>query len=108
MRVHVASTAAVLLVVWSAAQSTLAQKAPAPPPKKNPLLKLAEPWPEDDVLQARRVESDARRLFKETEPLAFTLTADFKAVNKERNPDSKKTFPAVLTVADAKGPQDVP
>jgi hypothetical protein len=108
MRVHVGSTIAVLLVVWSAAQTPLAQKAPAPPPKKNPLLKLAEPWPEDDVLQARRVESDSRRLFKETEPLAFTLTADFKAVNKERNPNSKKTFPAVLTVVDAKGAQEVP
>jgi hypothetical protein len=108
MRVRVISAAAVLLVVWSAAQSTLAQKAPAPPPKKNPLLKLAEPWPEDAVLQARRVESESRRLFKEIEPLAFTLTADFKAVNKERNPDNKKTFPAVLTVVDAKGAQDVP
>ncbi len=108
MRVHVGSTIAVLLVVCSSAQTSLAQKAPAPPPKKNPLLKLAEAWPEEDVLQARRVESDSRRLFKETEPLAFTLTADFKAVNKERSPDSKKTFPAVLSVVDGKGPQDVP
>jgi hypothetical protein len=108
MRVHVGSTIAVLLVVWCAAQTPLAQKAPPPPPKKNPLLKLAEPWPEDDVLQARRVESDSRRLFKETEPLTFTLTADFKSVNKERNPNSKKTFPAVLSVPDAKGTQEVP
>jgi hypothetical protein len=107
MRVRLASTIAVLFVVWSAAQTPLAQKAPAPP-KKNPLLKLAEPWPEDEALQARRVESDSRRLFKETEPLAFTLTGEFNLVNKERNPDSKKTFPAVLTVLDSKGAQDVP
>src|SRR5436190_18838738 len=106
MRVHVGSTVAVLLVVWSAAQAPLAQKAPAPPPKKNPLLKLAEPWPEDDVLQARRTEADSRRLFKETEPLAFTLTADFNAINKDRNPNSTKRSPAVLTVAGANGRQD--
>jgi len=107
MRVPVGSTIAALLVVWSAAQTPLAQKAP-PPPKKNPLLKLAEPWPEDEVVQARRIEADSRRLFTDTEPLAFTLTAEFNLLNKERNPDNKKTFPAVLSVPDAKGAQDVP
>jgi hypothetical protein len=108
MRVRLGSTIAVLFVVWSAAQLPLAQKAPPAPAKKNPLLKLAEPWPEDEVLQARRIEADSRRLFKEIEPLAFTLTADFRLVNKERNPDNKKSFPAVLTAQDAKGPQDIP
>jgi len=108
MRQHLGSTLVIALVVWSAAAVPLAQKAPAAPPKKNPLLKLAEPWPDDEVLQARRVEADARPLFKETEPLAFTLTADFKAVNRERNPNNKKLFPAVLTVQDAKGPKDIP
>jgi hypothetical protein len=108
MRVHVGSTIAVLFVVWSAAQTPLAQKASPPPAKKNPLVKLAEPWPEDDVVQARRMAADSRPLFRETEPLAFTLTADFNAVNKERSPNNKKTFPAVLTVQDAKGPQEIP
>ena len=107
MRVRLASTLVVLMVVWMATSSPVAQKAPAPPPKKNPLLKLAEPWPEDEVVQARRTESDSRRLFKETEPLAFTLTADFNAINKDRNPNSTRRFPAVLTVASDKGPQDV-
>jgi hypothetical protein len=59
------------------------------------------------VLQAARVAADSRRLFRDTEPLAFTLTADFSAINKERNPDNKKLFPAVITVEDTKGPQDV-
>jgi len=107
MRVRLASTLVVLMVVWIAAWSPVAQKAPAPPPKKNPLLKLAEPWPEDAVVQARRTESDSRRLFKETEPLAFTLTADFNGINKDRNPNSTRRFPAVLTVASDKGPQDI-
>jgi hypothetical protein len=108
MRVHAVSTIAVLFVVWSAAQTPLAQKASPSPAKKNPLVKLAEPWPEDDVVQARRMAADSRPLFKDTEPLAFTLTADFNAVNKERHPNNKTTFPAVLTVHDAKGPQEIP
>ena len=109
MRIRAASTAVVLVLVWAAFFDTaVAQKAPAAPPKKNPLLKLTEPWPADEVLQARRVEADSRPLFREIEPLAFTLTGDFAALNKERNPNNKKTFPAVLTVPDAKGPQDIP
>src|SRR5438128_525326 len=103
-----ASTLASAIVVWIAISVPQAQKAPPPPPKKNPLLKLAEPWPADEVLEATRVEVDARRLFKETEPITFTLTGDFKAVNKERNPNNKKLFPAVITVQDAKGPRDIP
>ena len=34
-------------------------------PKKNPLLKLAQPWPEPAVLQARREEAEKRPLFQE-------------------------------------------
>jgi len=108
MRVRLASTLVVSIVVWMAASSPIAQKAPPPPPKKNPLLKLAEPWPEDEIVLARRKEADTRRLFRDTEPLAFTLTADFNAINKDRNPNSVKRFPAVLTVAGDKGPQDIP
>jgi hypothetical protein len=79
----------------------LAQKAAAPaaPPKKNPLLKLAEPWPEDDVLLARRTEADTRKLFQDSAPIEFTLTSDFKLINKERNPNSTKRIPGFLSVA---------
>jgi len=94
-------------LIVSAAAHPLAQTAPPPPPKKNPLLKLTEPWPTDEVLQAARAESDGRRLFREIEPLAFTLTGDVSALNRERSPNNKKLFPAVITVTDAKGPQEV-
>jgi hypothetical protein len=107
MRFPLGSTVVAVLVVWTCADIALAQKTAPAAPKKNPLLKLAEPWPEEDVVQARRVEADQRRLFREIEPLTFTLTADFGAVNKERKPNNKKVFPAVLTVQDAKGPQDL-
>jgi hypothetical protein len=103
MHVRLGCRLVALIVVCGVAQTVLAQKAPPPPPKRNPLLKLAEPWPEEDVLQARRTESDTRRLFKEIEPLAFTLTADFGAINKERNPESTTRFPAVLSVPGENG-----
>jgi len=106
MRIRFCAALVVSLIV-SGAAAPLAQKAPAGAPKKNPLLKLAEPWPTDEVLQAARVVADSRRLFREIEPLAFTLTADFTAVNGERAPENKKLFPAVLTVDDAKGPQEI-
>src|SRR5689334_18354813 len=100
MRMRVVSAAVAVLLLSTSVSRVVAQKAaPAPPiTKKNPLLKLVEPWPSDDVLQALRVESDARPLFTDTEPLAFTLTADFGAVNHERKPNNKKVFPAVITV----------
>jgi hypothetical protein len=106
MRIRLGATLVVGLIV-SGGVAPVAQKAPAPPPKKNPLLKLVAPWPSDEVLQAARIAADSRRLFREIEPLAVTLTADFSAVNKERNPSNKKLFPAVLTVEDGKGPQDI-
>ena len=83
MRIRFCAALVASLIV-SGAAAPRAQKAPAPAAKKNPLLKLTEPWPTDEVLQAARVVADARRLFRETEPLAFTLTADFTAVNRER------------------------
>jgi hypothetical protein len=106
MRIHLGAALVVGLIL-STAGAPLAQKAAAPPPKKNPLLKLTEPWPADDVLQTARVAADSRRLFREIEPLTFTLTGDFSAVNKERNPDNRKLFPAALTVEDVRAPQDL-
>jgi hypothetical protein len=108
MRLRLASACVCLAVVWGTFDTAFAQKkAPAAPPKKNPLLKLAEPWPEEDVVQARRVEADARPLFKDTEPLALTLSADFSAVNKERTPNNKKLFAATISAGNAKG-EDLP
>jgi hypothetical protein len=108
MRIRLGSTLVAVMLLWTAVQIPLAQQKAAPPPKKNPFLKLAEAWPEEEVLQARRTEADSRRLFNESEPLAFTLTADFKAINKDRAPESTKRFPAVLTLAGENGaPHDI-
>ena len=97
--------AGVLLVVCGTVVTPLAQK---PPDKeaakqKKTLLKLAQPWPEPAVLQARREEAQKRPLFQGDEPLPFTLTADFKTINKDRNPESESKYPGVLVATDARG-----
>jgi hypothetical protein len=81
----------------------LAQKG-IPPPDHAKLEKLAEPWPEPDVVHARRVDAEQRHLFAETEPFPFTLQGDFKAINKDRNPESKNDYPGLLTFDGPGGP----
>jgi hypothetical protein len=101
MRIRLGSTT-VAAIAFGAAATLLAQP-PAPAAKKNPLLKLAEEWPAEDVVQARRTEADARRLFRDIEPLAFTLTGDFKAINRDRKPESTQRFPGVIATPDGDG-----
>jgi len=86
-----------------AQQATQAKPAQAPKPQQPPAAQLTEPFPDAATLAKRRIEAENRALFQAQEPLAFTLAADFKAVNRDRDPESTKTFPAVLTVPDAKG-----
>jgi len=102
---------AVVAAIVVAAVGTLLAQQPAAVPavKKNPLLKLAEEWPAEEVLQARRAEADRRQLFRDAEPLAFTLTADFKAINKDRNPESTKRYAAVISAPGGAGtPTELP
>lgn len=106
-----ASSLAILIMVCSAVQMPHAQKtaSPSPPPKKNPLLKLAEPWPDADALTARRAEAEARPLFQSADPLEVTLTANFSALNKDRKPESTTRYPGVITVTGTDGaPRDIP
>jgi hypothetical protein len=94
------------LIAWSAmapragAQAQApAGKAAAKPPakaKKNPLLKLVEPWPSPEKLKQRREEAEGNALFAQTDVLAVTLVGDFKAINKDRDPNSKQRYPGAL------------
>ncbi len=99
------SSLAILFALGSALPPTAAQSTvpPAAAGKKNPLLKLAEPWPDAEALKARHLEADARPLFANTSPLEFTLTANFSLINKDRKPESTTRYPGVLTVAGADG-----
>jgi hypothetical protein len=61
MKQRLASAVAVLVLCATAQISHGQEKAAAgEPAKKNPYLKLAEPWPEPAVLQARRTEAEKR------------------------------------------------
>jgi hypothetical protein len=86
------------LIAWPAAAQT--PQPPAAKAKKNPLLKLVEPWPTPEKLAERREEAEKNPLFLETDVLPVTLVGDFKAINKDRDPDSKQKFPGALRLAD--------
>lgn len=98
-----AAAAAIAVLVWVAGGPLAAQQdqkpgAEAPPAKKNPLLKLVEPWPEPEKMQERRANAEALALFASLDPLEITLTGDFKTINKDRNPESKQRYPGTLKV----------
>lgn len=95
--------AAVLMA--AAFSSVMAAQKPAPPPKKNPLLKLIEPWPSPEGLKQRRLNAEALPLFSSAEPFIFTLAADFKALNKDRDPESRKRYPGELRISGVGGSQ---
>lgn len=75
----------------------------APPAPVKPAKKPAPAWPDAATLAERRKNAEGRALFSTETPLEFTLTADFKTVNKDRDPNSRKVFPATVTVARADG-----
>ena len=87
-----------VLIAWPAASQT--PKAPAAKQKKNPLLKLVEPWPSPEKLKERRENSENLPLFSQEDVLPITLVGDFKTINKDRNPNSKAKYPGVLRLAD--------
>jgi hypothetical protein len=76
-----------------AAAQQPAASAPKPPPA----------WPSDETIAARRQAAESRPLFTATEPVQFTLLADFRSVQRDRNPESTRTYPATLLVAGADG-----
>lgn len=62
------------------------------------LRKLAEPWPSAEELAERRIAAEKRPLFSAAETFPFTLTADFKTINKDRKVEGKTPYPGILTV----------
>jgi hypothetical protein len=97
-----AATAAVLAGAEPRAQSPREQK-PAAATGEKP-RKAPKPWPLDaDAYRARRLEAEALPLFASQDPIDIVISADFKAVQKDRDVDSKKLHPGTLAiVADGK------
>jgi len=80
-----------------------ATHAQAPPASKT--AQAAKPpkepktWPPDaEALAKRRLEAEALPLFAGTDPIDVTITADFKMVQRDRNVDSKKTYPGTFSI----------
>jgi hypothetical protein len=86
-----------LVVLVGAGTLVPAAQAPVAPPPSG------EPWPDAKTLQDRRRSAQNRLLFASAEPLAFTLEADFRTVQGDRDPKSTKTFPATITFANDDG-----
>jgi hypothetical protein len=64
---------------------------------------VADPWPDAKTLEERRRSAENRRLFDGTDPLPITIAADFRAVQRDRDPKSLKTFPATVTIPTETG-----
>jgi hypothetical protein len=98
-----------LLVAFGFVAASLADSPPqargtAPPKPAPQVQKVADTWPPDaKTLESRRKAAEEVRLFARIEPLPITLTADFKAVMKERDPKSTKTFPATISYPNEDG-----
>jgi hypothetical protein len=91
----VALVAAFALVAAAPVVTAQAPQASAPAAAK----KASKPWPPDaDALRARRLEAEAFPLFQSVEPIEVTITADFKAVQRDRDVKSKKLYPGTLSI----------
>jgi hypothetical protein len=94
-----AITLAIALAFVFAGGAAEAQSGPpqAAPAAKQP--KTPKPWPPDEeTLEKRRLEAESLELFAGTDPIEVTLSADFKAVQRDRDVNSKKTYPGTLAV----------
>src|SRR5512139_410896 len=84
------AVAAVLAGADTPAQAPPAQQ----PAAAEQQAKLPKEWPPDaDTLRKRRLEAEALPLFAGQEPIEVTLTANWRAVQRDRNVESKKTYP---------------
>ncbi|MBS1818196.1 MAG: hypothetical protein JSU08_09725 [Acidobacteria bacterium] len=97
---------AAVLAAWVAVSVVAhGQQAESPAAgKKEPAVKTAADTL-DRRLQRQR-EALQRALFASDDPLPVTLIADFKAINRDRDPESTKVFPGTLVVAKANGGED--
>lgn len=95
MNAGLRSVCGVLLAIGFWQLDSAARQQPPPP--------QPSAWPDAATLAERKREAERRRLFRSDELLPVTLKADFRAVMRERNEDSVKTFPATITFPAADG-----
>jgi hypothetical protein len=90
---------ALILAASGTAVVGATQARSAPAAKASP----SKDWPDARTLEKRRTEAEKLPLFAGTDPVVLTLTADFKAIQGDRNPESTKVFPATIQFAGADG-----
>jgi len=90
-------------IVAASPQTGRSGTAPAAPAAQAPPA-TPKPWPPDaKTIAARRAEAENRALFRSRDTLPVTITADFKAITRDRNPESTRTFPGTISYTDEKG-----
>src|SRR5262245_48620094 len=92
----------VVLVAVASAAIVRAQTQTSPQARST-LLRLAQPWPEASELRQRKAVAEALPLFGGEDPIALTFAGDFRAVNRDRDPNSKKQYPMQLTLPRGSG-----
>ena len=89
------AVAAILAGTDTAAQAPPVEKPAAAEQQAKP----PKEWPPDaETLGKRRREAEALPLFAGQDPIEVTVTADWRAVQRDRNVESKKTYPGTLTI----------
>jgi hypothetical protein len=71
--------------------------------QRKSLTELAEPWPDAAAIAKRKADAETLPMFASLEPFAFTLAADFKTVQRDRDPASTTLYPATLIAAGPDG-----
>lgn len=103
--------AVALTIMVGGAQPSPAQQGKAPAKEKKPgkdstKSKVKDPTrikqaPTDAQIAERKAEAEALPLFRSTEPVAFTLIANYKAIGRDRDTLSTRRFPGRLVLDGA-------
>jgi hypothetical protein len=83
-----------LLLVVTLSVRAAAQNGTALTPIKDPSDE--KPWPDAAAMEKARTDAERRPLFASSEPLALSLVADFGQVQRDREPNGEKTYPATI------------
>jgi len=90
-----------LICAWlivAAAGLSAAQNGATLQSKKDP--KDEKAWPDAAAIEAARLAAEQRPLFASSEPLGFSLVADFGQVQHDRDPVSDKNYPASIVLSE--------
>ena len=93
----------IAIVVWVLPPLVEAQRSVITPPVVAKKAKPAKEWPDARTMAKQQQDAEKRKLCASTSPVVIKLTANFKAVQGDRNPSSTKTFPATLEYTNDDG-----